>query len=272
MRVKVSIRFGSFSTVWPSSSKIKSSLGMPFCVEHRMDVLGLRHGHARIVPAVLDEERRADRVDVRHRRRLDQERAVALERAVLALACGAPVRRRVLEEGDEARDADAFDAGRPPLRLERERGEHHVAAVRAPVDDRAVAVDVRARGQPVVQRREIRHRVEPLLDVVEMLVPLAVTRRAAHVRRRDRVAARRRGTASAARSSARTTAATATPGRRAPSRRPGTARRPPARRGRPAPTRRRSSRSGAGSARRASSGSTSRGLVVRRVSVSASRS
>ena len=94
-------------------------------------------------------------------------------------------------------------------------GEHHVAAVRAAVDDRARAVDLRARAQPLVQRREIAHRVEPLLDVVEMLVALAVPRRAAHVRRGDRVAARRRGTASAARSSARTTAATATRGRRA---------------------------------------------------------
>ena len=53
---------------------------------------------ARVVAAVLDEERRADRVDVRHRRRVEEEVAVVRERAVLALARGAAVVRRVLEE------------------------------------------------------------------------------------------------------------------------------------------------------------------------------
>ena len=41
-----------------------------------------------------------------------------------------------------------------------------------------------------MQRREVAHRVEPQPHVVEMLEALAVSGRAAHVRRRDRVAAR----------------------------------------------------------------------------------
>ncbi len=69
-------------------------------------------------------------------------------------------------------------------------GEHHVAAVRAAVEHRARRVDLRPRAQPVVQRREVAHRVEPQAPVVEMLEALAVAGRAAHVRRRDRVAAR----------------------------------------------------------------------------------
>src|SRR5437588_12843976 len=115
-----------------------------------MDVLGLRNRHPRVVAAVLDEERRTDCVDVGHRRRLEQELPVVGERAVLPLACGAPVVGGVLEERHEARDADGLDPRRPELGLEREGGEHHVAAVGAAVDDRARAVDLGARAQPPV--------------------------------------------------------------------------------------------------------------------------
>ena len=115
-----------------------------------VDVLGLRDGHPRVVASVLDEERRADRVDVRHRRRLEQELAIACERAVLPFPRGAPVVGGVLEERHEARDADGLDPRRPELGLEREGGEHHVAAVGAAVDDRARAVDLGARAQPPV--------------------------------------------------------------------------------------------------------------------------
>ena len=145
---------------------------------------------------------------------------------------------------------DELDARRPELRLERERGEHHVAAVRAAVDDRARAVDLRPRREPRVQRGEIAHRVEPLLDVVEMLEALPVAGRAADVRRRDGVAApdevlrQRREAGRVPRPPLRSR------GRRARSRRRGTARRPRARRGRRERTRRRSSRSGAAPARR----------------------
>ena len=139
---------------------------------------------------MLDEERRADRVDVRHRRGFDENGAIMRKRAVFPLACRAPVRRRVLEERDEARDADALDARRPELRLEGERCNHHVAAVRASVDDGSRAVDRRPRAQPRVECRKVAHRVEPLFDVVEMLVPLAVAGRPSHVRRGDRISMR----------------------------------------------------------------------------------
>src|SRR5204862_508148 len=82
-----------------------------------VDLLRLPQRHARVVGAVLDEERRADPLDVRDRRGLDEEVAVALQRPVLRLPRGPPPRRRVLEEGDEVRDADALDPGRPSLRL-----------------------------------------------------------------------------------------------------------------------------------------------------------
>src|SRR5207249_8431086 len=110
-------------------------------------------GDARIVSSRLDEERRSDRVDVGHGRRVEQEPAIAGERAVLTLTRGAPVVGGVLEKRDEAGDADALDARGPALRLEGKRGKDHVAAVRAAVDDGARAVDLRARAEPVVQRR-----------------------------------------------------------------------------------------------------------------------
>src|SRR5207253_2151233 len=49
----------------------------------------------------------------------------------------------------------------------------------------AFRLDARLRSQPVVQRGEVPHRVQPLRAVVQMLVALAVAGRAADVRDRD---------------------------------------------------------------------------------------
>jgi hypothetical protein len=70
------------------------------------------------------------------------------------------------------------------------RGEHHVPAVRAAVDDGAVWVDLGARGKPGVERRKIADGVEPEPDVVEMLEPLPVAGRPADIRGGDRIPAR----------------------------------------------------------------------------------
>ena len=55
----------------------------------------------RVVAAMLDEERRADRVEAAPGREAVEQLGIG-ERAVLALAHRAPVLRRVLEEGAEA--------------------------------------------------------------------------------------------------------------------------------------------------------------------------
>src|SRR3954447_23215216 len=81
--------------------------------QRAMDLLRLTHGDAGVVGAVDDEERRPDAVDVRQGRRLPEEVAVALERAVLALAELAPPLGGVLEERDEAGDSGELDP-RPP--------------------------------------------------------------------------------------------------------------------------------------------------------------
>ena len=146
---------------------------------------------ARVVRSVLDEERRADGVESRHRRRLDEEVAVVVERAVLALARGAPVVGRVLEERDEVEMPTISMPAAQSSGWNASAREHHVAAVRAPVEHRARAVDARLRCEPGVQRRRGRARSRAAAHVVEMLEPLAVPRRAADVRRRDRVAARK---------------------------------------------------------------------------------
>jgi hypothetical protein len=62
---------------------------------------------------------------------------------------------------------DDVDAGRPPLRLEREPAQDHVAAVGAAVEGRAVLVEVVGRGEPVVQRGEVGDGVHPQPPVVE---------------------------------------------------------------------------------------------------------
>src|SRR5207253_8257192 len=98
-----------------------------------------------------------------------EQLAIALERAVLALAKGAPVRGRVLEERDEARDPDDVDAGRPAVGMEREAGEHHISAVRAaPEHGGPLGAD------PVVESDDVEHGVEPPPDVVQVLVAPAV--------------------------------------------------------------------------------------------------
>src|SRR5205809_7829518 len=87
--------------------------------QHAMDLLRLDEWDARIVCAVLDEERGANRVDVRDRRGIDEEVAIAFESSVLRLAEGATPRRCALEERDEVRDPDALHPRRPAFRLER---------------------------------------------------------------------------------------------------------------------------------------------------------
>ena len=80
-----------------------------------------------------------------------------VERAVLALAGGAPIGRGVLEERDEARDADALDAGGPAAPA-------GTRALQAPCSRRTSGrrrprASRRSRGratEPVVQRRRDR--------------------------------------------------------------------------------------------------------------------
>ena len=150
-----------------------------------MDLLGLAQRHPGVVRPVDEEERRPDPVDVRDRRRLDEEVEIALQRAVLALAKRPPVLRRVAEEGDEARDRHHGDAAGPALRLEGEAREHHVAAVRAAVEHRLVGREPPVRGEAIVQRCHVAHGVEPPSAVVEVLEPLPVAGRAANVRLDD---------------------------------------------------------------------------------------
>ena len=189
--IRVKSRLGSAASrpCGPSSSKIEELAVDALLREHGVDVLRLADRHARVVAAVLDEERRADRVDVRHRRCLEEKRVVLGEGPVLALAGSATISdvfsRKV------TRLEMPTPRGRPPSApLERERGENHVAAVRTAVHHRARCVDRGSRREPVVERGEIVHGVQPQLDVVEVLVSLAVARRPAHVGRSDGVAAR----------------------------------------------------------------------------------
>src|SRR5205814_4901981 len=58
----------------------------PLLAQYARDLLRLRQRNTGVVRAVLDEQWRADRVHVRGRRRLDEEVAVVLERAVLPFA------------------------------------------------------------------------------------------------------------------------------------------------------------------------------------------
>ena len=81
------------------------------------------------------------------RRRLREKLPIVRERAVFAFAVSAPVVRGVLEERDEVRDPDDVDPGGPQLGLERQPGEHHVAAVGAAPQRRAVG------SKPALSRR-----------------------------------------------------------------------------------------------------------------------
>ena len=176
----------------------------------------LRHGHARVVSAVLDEERRPDRVDVRHRRRLDEQRR----------GRGRASRTRARERRDgTARCSRGTSRGSRCRRISMpaaqssgwnaSAGEHHVAAVRAPVDDRA---EPSMPGARAARRAATRGRAPSrAASRCRRDARSAFRTRSSRARSAPRPRSRaRRGTASAARSSARTTAATATPGRRAP--------------------------------------------------------
>src|SRR3954447_5397709 len=84
-------------------------------LELGVELLGLRERHPRVVGPVDDDQGRADLVDAADRRHLLEELAVGREVAVLALAEGTTPDGGVLEERDEARDADDVDAGREEL-------------------------------------------------------------------------------------------------------------------------------------------------------------
>ena len=68
------------------------------------DLLGLADRHARVVGAVDHHQRAGDALDLADRRDRLEERAIALERAVLGLTQRAAVGARALEEGDEVDD------------------------------------------------------------------------------------------------------------------------------------------------------------------------
>ena len=154
-----------------------------------VQLLRLRQRHPGIVGPVDDEQRRSQLADVGERGRLVQEVEVGVEEAVLPFANPAAVGGCVVQERDQAGDADDVDAGGPPFRLHREPGQHHVSAVRTAVERSPIGVDAFLTTEPVVERGQVGHRVEPQPAIVEVLVPPAVSGRAADVRNRDRVAA-----------------------------------------------------------------------------------
>ena len=110
------------------------------------------------------EQRARDAVDLVDRRDALEERAVALERAVLGLAQRAPVGARALEERHEVHDADDVHGRRPQLGVLGDRGHRHVAAVAAAHDGdrdarrrrRARARALRGRGPSRVAARRRR--------------------------------------------------------------------------------------------------------------------
>ena len=135
---------------WPSPFEQDQLGGHAALLERLLDLNRLAGRHARVVDALDDQQRRLDAVEVRRRRELLQRVGVLLGIAVLAGAERAAVRRGVLKERREVRDADDGHAGVVGAREHRHAHEHRVAAVAAAGDRDlrrlAVAGESRAQG------------------------------------------------------------------------------------------------------------------------------
>src|SRR5690606_8606635 len=147
------------------------------------DLLGLGVGHARVVPALGDEQRRLDAVGVVERRDVLEERRdlrIALV-AVFGPAQVAAVALGIAQEGGEVGDADDVDAGADAVGVVHQRRQHHVAAVAAAGDAHAARIQLRLCRDPVQQGADVLHRILPQQPVVELQPGLAVAGGSAHV-------------------------------------------------------------------------------------------
>src|SRR5258708_10559534 len=77
------------------------------------DLLGFTNGHARVVCAVHDEERRGNTIYITDGRNLLQEFAVVIQAAILRFAHPAPPGTGILTPPPEIRDANDI-YGTPP--------------------------------------------------------------------------------------------------------------------------------------------------------------
>ena len=118
-----------------------------------------------------------------------QELPVAFQTAVLSLAMRPSPRAGALQEGHPVGDAHHVDAGGKAVRVLGQRGEHHEAAIAAPIDGDAVLRDVRLGVQPAHRVLQVRHAVHAQFDLVQQHVLAAIARAAAYVRNEQRIAA-----------------------------------------------------------------------------------
>src|SRR5687767_10961589 len=123
------------------------------------DLLCLRQRYARVVLALEDQQRRFDLRDMRQRRAVAIALGVVLWIAELAHKHLAQVAAGRVVHRLPGHDADDRDAGRPTVRVHRERHERHESAVAA-----AIHADTLWIGNAL-----LREPVEPLHDVLEIL-------------------------------------------------------------------------------------------------------
>jgi hypothetical protein len=148
------------------------------------DLLGLRVGNARVVPALDDEQRLGDPGGVGERR--DPQHEVAHRRialvAVLDTPQVAPVALGVLQKTDEVRDADDVDRAGDPVGVVGRHRQAHVAAVASARHHHPSRIEAGLERDPVEQGTDVLDRILALDAVVERKEGLAEARRAAHVR------------------------------------------------------------------------------------------
>ena len=119
------------------------------------DLIGFLFRNARVVLTLEDEHRAANALDVRDRRAFNELLAVSLDVADPAREEAPPVRLRVLDHGDQVRDAEDVHRAAPQLGDTRDAGERREPTVRAAVDGEPLLVEVRLLGHPVRDRAEI---------------------------------------------------------------------------------------------------------------------
>src|SRR5260221_365302 len=146
------------------------------------DLLGFTNGHARVICAVHDEERRGNTIYIMDGRNLLQEFAVVIQAAILRFAHPAPPGTGILKERHEIGDTNDIYGSRPEIRIGGDGREYHETTVAATHHRDTFWIGDAAFTQPEYGVLQVGYRVHAQAHIVQALVLIAIAGAAAHIR------------------------------------------------------------------------------------------